>query len=69
MTKIATTLGAVLVPGIAAAHPDHFSGGAFGIVHFLTDPLHVGLICAAILIVVAGSRSVRRRHVLNRQAL
>ncbi len=68
MTKIATTLGAVLVPGIAAAHPEHFSGGAFSIVHYLTDPFHVGPTCAAILLFVAASRSVRRRHSMNRKA-
>ena len=62
MTKIATTLGAVLVPGIAAAHPEHFSGGAFGIVHYLTDPFHVGLVCVASFLVISAARSLRRHR-------
>lgn len=67
MKKTVITVGAMLMPGIAAAHPEHFSGGDFGIVHYLTDPFHVGLTCVGVLFFIAASRLVRRRHSLNRR--
>lgn len=61
MTRISITLAAILAPGVAAAHPDHFSGGHFGLAHFLTDPFHVGLAVAAVVLAVALRRSLRPR--------
>lgn len=68
MSKIAITIGAVLVPGVGVAHPEHFSRGGFGVAHYLTDPFHVALGCAAVFFFVAALRFVRRPHPMNRQA-
>jgi hypothetical protein len=62
MTRIAISATALLVPGVAAAHPDHASEGSFGLVHYLTDPFHVGLTVAAVLLFFAVRRTVLRRQ-------
>ena len=61
MSKIAITVGTFLLPGIAAAHPEHAPGSGFGAAHYLADPFHVGLTAAAILLVLAIGRSVLAR--------
>ena len=61
MTRISIPIAAVLIPSVAAAHPDHFSSGAYGIAHYLTETSHVGLTGAAILLFVVASRALRRR--------
>jgi len=66
MSRLAFAIGMVLIPGVAAAHPDHFSGGGYGIVHFLTDPFHVALSAAAILVLLAVRRSLLRTRVPSR---
>ena len=64
MGRFAISIGAFLIPGAAAAHPEHVSGGGFGLVHYLTDPFHVALLgVAALLCVVAGRSLVRSRAV------
>ena len=68
MTRITTTIGAVLVPGLAAAHPDHTTGGDFGLAHFLTDPFHVALTCGTILLLAAVWRWARRSRAAVRKA-
>ena len=62
MTKLATAVAAVLVPGAAIAHPGHASSGDFGIAHYLTDPIHVGILGAAALLIVAIRRSILQRR-------
>jgi hypothetical protein len=63
MKKLAIVLGTTLLPGVALAHPDHASGGHFGLVHFLTDPFHLGLTAAAVgLFLVARRQLLRRRQ-------
>lgn len=62
MNKIAIIFAGVPVPGIAVAHPEHASGGGFGLIHFLTDPFHVALLCAAFLICMALLRTALRRQ-------
>lgn len=66
-SAVALAAGAVLLPGAAAAHPDHFSGGDFGIVHFLTDPFHVALGATAILAFLVVRRSLGRSRALRRR--
>ncbi len=63
MTKISLSIpiAAALIPGVAAAHPEHVSSGAFGFAHYLTDPFHVGLTGAAIVLFIAASRALSRR--------
>ena len=69
MTRIVTlaTLCALL-PGVAAAHPDHASGGDFGLLHFVSDPFHVGLSAAALLLFVAARRSLQRWRAASRRS-
>lgn len=62
MKKLTLVLGTVLLPGVALAHPDHASSGGFGLVHFLTDPFHLGLTAVAV-----GLFVVARRHVLRQR--
>ena len=67
MTRIAITCcGSLLLPAVAAAHPDHASGGDFGLLHFVSDPFHVGLAAAAALTALALGRALRRRRALER---
>lgn len=63
MGKNAITIGAILVPGIAAAHPQHAPGEGSGLVHYLTDPFHLGLAVVATVLVVAARRLVLQRRV------
>ncbi len=60
MSKLAITIWALLIPGAAAAHPEHASGGGFGLAHFMTDPFHVALTAAAVLLFLAVRRSLLR---------
>lgn len=62
MTKIATAGLVALIPGIAAAHPEHASAENFGLVHYLTDPFHIGLAAVAVLLAVVVRRSMLRRR-------
>ncbi|MGH0035691.1 MAG: hypothetical protein ACQGVK_11765 [Myxococcota bacterium] len=66
MSKIVVLLGTVLLPGIAAAHPAHGSGGDFGVVHFLTDPFHVGLTAVAVLAFLAIRKRLFRLRSVDR---
>ena len=68
MSKLAVAIGAVLIPGAAAAHPGHASGGDFGLVHFATDPFHVALTAEAILLFLAVRRSLLRHRSMSRTA-
>jgi len=60
MSKLAVTIGAVLIPGAASAHPEHASSGSFGLVHLVTDPFHVALTTAAVLLFLLVRRSLVR---------
>jgi hypothetical protein len=60
MTRIAVSLGALLVPGLAAAHPDH-THGDFGFAHLFGDPFHVASLAAAALLGLLLWRATRRR--------
>ena len=62
MSRLVITIGAVLIPGAAVAHLDHATSGDFGLVHFVTDPFHLALTGAAILLFLA----VRLLHLRNR---
>ena len=68
MSKLVITIGAVLIPGAAAAHPEHASGGDFGLVHFVTDPFHVALTAAAVLLFLALRRLFVRSRLMSRGA-
>ncbi len=67
MSKLLITI-AVLIPGAAAAHPEHASGGDFGLVHLVTDPFHVALTAATVLLFLAVRRSFVRSRSMSRSA-
>jgi hypothetical protein len=67
MTRISTMFAILLLPGVAAAHPNHLSGGDYGLLHFVTDPFHVGMTAAAVLLFLVARRSLTRRRALNRR--
>ena len=62
MRKLAIAIGAILIPGVAAAHPEHASAGNFGFAHYLSEPFHVALAGAAILLIVVVRRLLLERH-------
>jgi hypothetical protein len=66
MTRIAVMIGAVVVPGAALAHPDHFSEGSFGLGHYFSDPFHLMLTVAAIGLYFAARRFAQRRRSAQR---
>lgn len=66
MRKFATILGTILLPGVVAAHPEHASVGDAGLLHFVTDPFHVGLTLVAVVFAVAVRKSMTRRQSLSR---
>ena len=68
MSKLVITIGAVLIPGAAAAHPEHSSGGGFGLVHFVTDPFHLALTATAVLLFLVARRSLVRSRSMSRSA-
>ena len=68
MSKFAITIGALLIPGTAAAHPEHASGGDFGLVHFMTDPFHVALTAAGVLLFLAVRRLFLRYRSMSHSA-
>ncbi len=66
MSRLVVTIGAVLIPSAAAAHPEHLSGGDFGLAHFVADPFHVALTVAAVLLFLALRRSLLRSRPVSR---
>ena len=62
MKRIAFVVGGVLAPGIATAHPDHASSGAFGLVHYLSDPFHLALAGAFALVCLTLRRRAAQRQ-------
>jgi hypothetical protein len=66
MRRIAILLGVTLLPSVAAAHPEHGSGEALGVLHYLTDPFHVGLTAVALLGLAAICSLTLRRRLAGR---
>ena len=61
--RIVVAISAVLLPGIAHAHPGLHSGEGFGIGHLLADPFHLALSAVAVVSFLAiRSVLVRRSH-------
>ncbi len=58
MKNLALMFTAFAVPGLAVAHPGH--GVDPGLVHYLTEPLHVGLAVLALGAALLVRRAVRR---------
>ena len=59
MAKLTTTIGMVLIPGIANAHPDHLTC-VYNVAHYFTEPFHVGLISVGVVLAIATVRYVRQ---------
>ena len=68
MQKHAIAIAAVLIPASASAHPEHLSGGDFGLFHLVTEPFHVALAAAALLLFLAARRALVRTPSLARSA-
>jgi hypothetical protein len=66
MNKIWIATGVLFSPGLAAAHLEHATGEDFGLVHYLVDPVHVGLTAAAVLLFLAARWCARRNRAVNR---
>ncbi len=60
MKNLALAFTAFVVPGLAVAHPGHGAGVDSGLVHYLTEPLHVGLVVLALGAALLARRAVRR---------
>ncbi len=70
MTRAAITIGTILIPTAAGAHPGHSSGGTYSLIHYLSDPFHLwsGLIAVGVpLLMVAAWWAGPRLSVLVRQ--
>ncbi len=68
MRKLAITIATGLIPGAAAAHPEHATGGDFGLLHLVTDPFHVALTAVAILLFLTVRRSLLRSRSMSQSA-
>ena len=57
-------VAACAAPVVAWAHPGHgIDGGSHGLMHYLTEPLHVALALGVVAVAVAGRVAhQRRRH-------
>jgi hypothetical protein len=66
MSKLATAASLVLVPSLASAHPEHATGGDFGLLHLITDPFHATLAAAVVVLFLAARRKLQLRSAANR---
>ncbi len=66
MTRLMILIAAVFGPGVAAAHPDHITGGTYGFAHYFTDPFHVAISATGVLLFLAARRYVFRRPSVSR---
>ena len=60
--KLAIRAGLLSVPTLVAAHPGHGTTDATGIVHYLTDPLHLSVAVAAVVAAAWMIAAARRRR-------
>jgi hydrogenase/urease accessory protein HupE len=68
MRRLLTSIGALLSPVAASAHPDHTDGASYGLAHYVSDPFHVAtglLTIGAVLLVVWAWRVRQRRAVVS----
>ena len=62
MTRSMILMAVVFGSSIAAAHPDHASGGSHGVAHYLSDPFHIAISATAVLFFFAARRYFTRRR-------
>ncbi len=60
MKNLALAFTVFAVPGLAVAHPGHGAVVDSNLVHYLTEPLHVGLVVLALGTALLARRAVRR---------
>lgn len=65
MRTLAIAIGAILIPGAAAAHLEPGAHGHLDLLHYLTDPSHVGLTGAAVLLALVIRRVRQRRQLVR----
>ena len=66
MARVMSLVSVLAVPGVAQAHPQHGAGDSLGLVHFISDPFHLGLTLVAVLSAVALRTFVLRRRAASR---
>jgi hypothetical protein len=54
-----------LVPAVALAHPGHGDGEPSSWRHYLTEPIHVLVVVAAVAAIAGGWRVHRRRRLVD----
>lgn len=69
MRSVALSIVAALVASPASAHPDHGSGGAVGLAHYVTNPFHVAMTLVALGVVVLALGVWRARRGRSTAAL
>ncbi len=62
MTRSMILIAVVFGASIAAAHPDHASGGTHGVAHYVSDPFHIAISATAVLLFFAARRYFTRRR-------
>ena len=55
-----------LIPALAFAHPGHGTTDPSSWRHYLTEPVHVGVLAGAVALVVASVLELRRRRAAAR---
>lgn len=65
MRMLVIAIGAILIPGAAAAHLEAAGHGNVHLLHYLTDPSHVGLTGAAVLLALVIRRVHQRRQLVR----
>ncbi len=51
-----------LVPTAMSAHPDHSAGTPVGLLHYLSDPFHLSMAAAGVLLLASVVVGGLRRH-------
>ena len=62
MRHLLLAVALALVPTAMSAHPDHSAGAAVDALHYLTDPFHLSIVAAGVLILASAFRVLRRHR-------
>jgi hypothetical protein len=64
MRNLVASIGSILTPIAASAHPGHAGSTGVGLVHYVSDPLHIatGVLGIGAVLLIAVVWRVQRRH-------
>jgi len=68
MSKIWIATGIILFPSLVAAHVEHVAGDDLGLVHYLSDPVHVALTGAAVFLFLTARWLARGNCAVDRDS-